>query len=207
MEERSRRIVEAVIELAEQGGFEAVRLRDVASHAGVALGTLYRRFRSKEDLLVAALDMETLSLEKRVMQRLPKGDTSLDRVTAFFSMATRGMCRRPHLARALIRACAAGEPELSQRVASFHSRMENLIIVAMRGQNPDSNSGPATESDPLREAPNAEEKTLAWSIQLVWFGLLVGWSGGVHSQSAVVDQTRAAAALMLDGAQHQSLTP
>ena len=27
------------MELAEQGGFEAVRLRDVASHAGVALGT------------------------------------------------------------------------------------------------------------------------------------------------------------------------
>ena len=29
MEERARRIVDAAIELAEQGGFEAVRLRDV----------------------------------------------------------------------------------------------------------------------------------------------------------------------------------
>ena len=37
MEERSRRIVETAVELAEQGGFEAVRLRDVAAHAGVAL--------------------------------------------------------------------------------------------------------------------------------------------------------------------------
>ena len=41
----------AAIELAERGGFEGVRLRDVAAHADVALGTLYRRFRSKEDLL------------------------------------------------------------------------------------------------------------------------------------------------------------
>ncbi len=58
MEERSRRIVESAVELAEKGGFEAVRLRDVASHAGVALGTLYRRFRSKEDLLLAALELQ-----------------------------------------------------------------------------------------------------------------------------------------------------
>ena len=44
LEERARRIIETTIELAEQGGFEAVRLRDVAAHAEVAMGTLYRRF-------------------------------------------------------------------------------------------------------------------------------------------------------------------
>ena len=64
-EERARRIVDSAVELAEQGGFEAVRLRDVAAHAGVALGTLYRRFRSKEDLLVAArLDAEVERRQK-----------------------------------------------------------------------------------------------------------------------------------------------
>ena len=30
LEERARRIVETAVELAERGGFEAVRLRDVA---------------------------------------------------------------------------------------------------------------------------------------------------------------------------------
>ena len=59
VEERTRRIVETAVELAESGGFEAVRMRDVAAHAGVALGTFYKRFRSKEDLLVAALEMES----------------------------------------------------------------------------------------------------------------------------------------------------
>ena len=66
MEERARRIVDSAVELAEEGGFEGVRLRDVASHAGVALGTLYRRFRSKEDLLIAALERETRDLERRL---------------------------------------------------------------------------------------------------------------------------------------------
>ena len=198
MEERSRRIVETAIELAEQGGFEAVRLRDVASHAGVALGTLYRRFRSKEDLLIAALDLETLALEKRILQRLPRGDTPLERLSGFFAMATRGMCRRPNLARALIRATAAGEPALSAKVASFHGRIENLIIIALRGKQLE----PAGASGQLGEPPSEQERLLAWSIELVWFGLLVGWSGGVHSQTAVVEQTAAAASLMLDGARH-----
>ena len=57
-EERSRRILETAIELAEKGGFSAVRLRDVAEQAGVALGTVYKRFQSKEDMLMAALEMQ-----------------------------------------------------------------------------------------------------------------------------------------------------
>ena len=82
LEERSRRIVESSIELAERGGFEAVRLRDVAAHAGVALGTLYRRFRSKEDLLVAALEQETRAVAQRIRQRPPKGDRKSTRLNS-----------------------------------------------------------------------------------------------------------------------------
>ncbi len=189
MEERARRIVDSAIELAEQGGFEAVRLRDVAAHAGVALGTLYRRFRSKEDLLVAALDLETRSLEARLAQRPPRGDTPLERLTAFFSITTRAFCRRPNLARALLKATVSGNPELSQKVASFHERVENLIVVALRGKSIDAGGDPVGEL----------ERRLAWNLNLVWFALIIGWSGGLHSQAAVIENTRAAAELMLRG--------
>ena len=81
MEERARRIVETAVELAEKGGFEAVRLRDVASHAGVALGTLYRRFRSKEDLLLAALELQIGKHEQLVERRPPQGASALERLT------------------------------------------------------------------------------------------------------------------------------
>ena len=37
---RLRRILAAAVALAERGGFEAVRLRDVAQESQVALGTL-----------------------------------------------------------------------------------------------------------------------------------------------------------------------
>ena len=57
-------------------------LKDVAAHAGVAMGTLYRRFHSKEDLLVAALERETRAMADRVIERPPKGATASERVAA-----------------------------------------------------------------------------------------------------------------------------
>jgi AcrR family transcriptional regulator len=186
MEERSRRIVESAVELAEKGGFEAVRLRDVASHAGVALGTLYRRFRSKEDLLLAALELQIGKHEQLVERRPPQGASALERLTSFFQVLTRAMCRRPHLARALIRAVATGEPELTQKVAAFHTRVEDLITGALRGTDGEAR-GAATDN----------ERDLAYTLQLVWFASLVGWAGGLHGQTAVVLQTCRAAELML----------
>jgi AcrR family transcriptional regulator len=188
MEERSRRIVETAVELAEQGGFEAVRLRDVAAHAGVALGTLYRRFRSKEDLLVAALDCETLDLERRILQQPPKGDSSIERVASFFSVATRGLCRRPNLARALLKAASSGDRELASRVASFHDRMEQLIIVSLRGRREGV------------EDPTELEKRLAFTLEMIWYGLLVGWCGGLQTQASVIEQMRLSSEFLLKGA-------
>ncbi len=186
MEERARRIVESAVELAEKGGFEAVRLRDVASHAGVALGTLYRRFRSKEDLLLAALEQEIADIQARVAKAPPTGETPLERVAAFFKLTTRALCRRPNLARALIRSVATGVPGLTQKVTAFHTVMEELITAALRG-------APAAETDSITEG----ERALAFVLQQVWFASLIGWSGGLHGEAETVAQTRAAALLLL----------
>lgn len=175
MEERSRRIVETAVALAEAGGFEGVRLRDVAAHAGVALGTLYRRFRSKEGLLIAALDLETRALEQRVAERPVQGASERERVVALFSMATRRLFRRPNLARALVKAAASGDPELAKQVAAFHHRMESMIVDAMRGE--DAGGGEKSKA----------EVRLAYHLNLVWFALMVGWTGGLHGQNQVIE--------------------
>lgn len=177
LEERAKRIVDSAVELAELGGFEGVRLRDVAAHAGVALGTLYRRFSSKEDLLLAALERETRDLERRIAQRPPRGATGPERVAAFFSVATRGLCRRPNLARALLRAAAVGEPQIAQKVASYHERMEGLILGSLRGSGPNGN----------RNATAAEVE-FAYTLNLLWFALLLGWTSGLQTQAAVIEK-------------------
>lgn len=187
MEERAKRIVMAAIELAEKGGFEGVRLRDVAAHAEVALGTLYRRFRSKEDLLLAALELQMESLELRFADHALAGLGPPERVHDFFRLTTEGMCSRPHLARALVRAVVAGGPDLSQRVAAFHDRLEAMIARALRG-----NGGGAP--------PNELERRVGQALVNVWFASLTGWASGLHDVEAIVEDTRSAADLILGGA-------
>jgi AcrR family transcriptional regulator len=189
VDERTRRIVETATLLAEKGGFDAVRLRDVAAQAGVALGTLYRRFRSKEDLLLAALELALREHESRMRSAPPAGESALARVDAFFDGLTATLCRRPNLARALVRAIASGAPELTLRVASFHSRTEDWITVSLRGGAERAGAAP----------PSERERRLASSLLLVWFASLTGWASGLHDESRIVEQTRVAAALMLDG--------
>lgn len=187
LEERARRIVETSIELAERGGFEAVRLRDVAAHAGVALGTLYRRFRSKEDLLAAALEQETRALAQRVRQKPPKGAEASERVVGFFAIATRGMLRRPNLSRAMLRATAAGEPALAQKVEVFHDLMRSMIVSALRDEPVDAGTDEITE----------RERLVGDLLDRVWFALMMNWAGGVQSQSTIGEQMRASVELVL----------
>ena len=188
MEERARRIVEAVIELAEQGGFEAVRLRDVAAHAGVALGTLYRRFASKEELLVAALELDTQALERRIRRRPPKGAVATERLVEFFSVATRGMLRRSNLSKAMLKAAASGEPALAQKVGEFHAMMRGMAVSALRGEALGADRQPASE----------REELLGDMLNHIWFALMVGWAGGLHTEATIAKRMRAAIELVLE---------
>jgi AcrR family transcriptional regulator len=187
MEERARRIVETAVELAEQGGFEAVRLRDVAAHAGVALGTLYRRFRSKEDLLVAALEVETRALEERFRARPPKGESPAERMAGFFALATRGMLRRPNLSRAMLKSAAAGEPALAQKVGGFHETVQRMVVGSYRGK----------PIEPGNASMTDRERLLGDVLNHVWFALMVGWSGGQHTQAMILERMRASIELVL----------
>src|SRR5579875_1949448 len=67
--ERRTRILETAIQLASEGGYDAVQMRDVAGQAGVALGTLYRYFSSKDQLLAAAWAHWAARLEPRISNR------------------------------------------------------------------------------------------------------------------------------------------
>lgn len=53
---RRERIVDAAAAALDQQDYEQIQIRDVAQAGGVALGTLYRYFSSKEHLYAAVLD-------------------------------------------------------------------------------------------------------------------------------------------------------
>jgi TetR/AcrR family transcriptional regulator, cholesterol catabolism regulator len=186
-ESKRDRILDVAIELAEAGGYDNVRQRDVAAHAGVALGTLYKRFRSKEDILCAALERETGELERRLSANPIKGDTPFERLSTFFRITTRGMCRKPSYARAVLRAVASGEPEIAGNVAAYQGRMNNLIIATLRGP---------TEAERAKK-PSKREASLALLLQQIWFASLVGWSAGLVDEAGAIEQMQRAAGLLI----------
>jgi AcrR family transcriptional regulator len=189
---RVRRIVDSAVALAEKGGFDAVRLRDVADASGVALGTLYKYFRSKEDILLFAVNEEAESLEQAIAGRPAVGETQALRLHDFFQRATRGFVRRPDFARAVLRAIASGTDANALQVASFHVRMTRMVVAALRGEAPDL-------SAPLAEPVGTErEREIALILQHVWFAALVGWAGGLHPVKTAVERVCAAAALILN---------
>jgi AcrR family transcriptional regulator len=191
---RMRRIVDAAVELAEQGGFEAVRLRDVAERSDVALGTLYKYFRSKEAILLFALDEEIARLETATRDRPVSGPSPGARVAEFFRRATRALLRRPQFAHAIVRAMATGDPDTALKIASVQLRVSRLIAACLRGEPPDL-------AAPLDcSSGDARERAIASTLTNVWFSSLVGWSAGLHPERMVGEQVRVAADLILGGA-------
>ncbi|MEZ4440354.1 MAG: TetR/AcrR family transcriptional regulator [Polyangiaceae bacterium] len=188
--ERKDRIIDVAIRLAEEGGFDNVRQRDVARQAGVALGTLYKSFRGKDDILAAALYRETDALEQRMKRRPVTGEDAADRLGSLFQMLTKAILRKPNYARAVLKAMTSGE-EVAGKVVSHQIKVTRMVLAAMRGAPPD---------EPGSEPPTHDEIAVAMLLQNIWFGALVGWNAGLFGQSGVVDQVRQAAELLLAGA-------
>ena len=53
--DRDDAIVNATLELLETVGYDQTRLQDIAQLAGVGLGTIYRRWPTKQNLVIAAI--------------------------------------------------------------------------------------------------------------------------------------------------------
>jgi AcrR family transcriptional regulator len=176
-------LLDAAVGLAAEGGFEGVKQREVAARAGVALRTLYKRFGSKEELLVAGLAHETAALERRMGKTPPVGDTAEERLDAFFHQVTRAMCGKPNFARAVIRAMASGVPHVAAHVVAYQERMTALVLRAIRGA-------------PSPAPPSEKEGTLAFMLLQLWFSCLVGWSASLFDLDAVDAQMHRAVRLL-----------
>jgi AcrR family transcriptional regulator len=126
--ERRKRIMAAAAALASRGGVEKMQMRTVADRAGVALGTLYRYFPSKINLVAAVASEELDLLEASLDRRPPGASTPSGRATEVLMRAARGLMREPELADALIRSLLVSDVK-----AGFGDRMSGLLLRASVG--------------------------------------------------------------------------
>jgi AcrR family transcriptional regulator len=176
---RRGRVIAAAMTLASAGGYESVQMRDVAATADVALGTIYRYFSSKDELLAATLVEWSTALEQRLAHRPPRGDTPADQVIDVVARASRAMERNPRLTSALITAVASPDPAVLACQRDVSAIMTNLL------------GGPLASVDPqLRDE-------VVRVLAHVWFSALLGWVNGWTTVSGVVDELEIAVRLLL----------
>jgi AcrR family transcriptional regulator len=154
-QERRKKIVKSAAALASRGGVEAMQMRTVAERAGVALGTLYRYFPSKMDLVVAVVDEELDLLEGSITKRPPRSRTPAERALDVLTRATRGLIREPELTEALIRALM-----LTDLPVGFGDRMTTMLLHAATGQEE-----PVPADDP--RWAKARALASAWIMEMI----------------------------------------
>ncbi|MFY7067178.1 TetR family transcriptional regulator [Nocardiopsis changdeensis] len=162
--QRRKRIVQTAAALAVRGGVEAMQMRSVAERAGVALGTLYRYFPSKMDLVVAVVTEELDLLEGGIVRRPPTADTPAGRAVDVLLRATRGLMREPELADALVRSLIMAEVKIELDV-----RITDLVWRVATGS--------LAVEDAGEDAPDIDREgvdyVLAGSLTSVWIFELV----------------------------------
>ncbi|CAL9428192.1 HTH-type transcriptional repressor KstR [Nocardiopsis dassonvillei] len=163
--QRRKRIVQTAAALAVRGGVEAMQMRSVAERAGVALGTLYRYFPSKMDLVVAVVTEELDLLEGGIVRRPPTADTPAGRAVDVLLRATRGLMREPELADALVRSLIMAEVKIE-----LDTRITDLVWRVATGALEAGSAGAAGEDEIDRSGVGY---VLAGSLTSVWIFELV----------------------------------
>ena len=184
--DRRRRILQATIEIASKGGFDAVQMRAVTQRADVALGTLYRYFPSKIHLLVSALGSQFEEVSTTLARTPIPGETAADRVTWVLTRATGGMQRDPNLTEALTRAFMFADKSVAGEIHAVGMQLTRMLTHAMQGG----------EYDPAF-APTDEDVAIARVISDVWLSALVSWVTGRLTPDEVREHIDTAVHLLL----------
>jgi AcrR family transcriptional regulator len=127
------RLLRAARELIEEGGYGAASVIAIADRAGLAAGTLYRHFSSKEDLFVevfrSVCDRELRAM-RAAAEAMPAGASHVDRLVTVLTTFARRALRRPRLAWALI--AEPVDPLVDAERLAYRERYSALTAQALR---------------------------------------------------------------------------
>lgn len=183
---RVERIIRAAIELAGQGGYEAVQMREVARIAQVALATLYRYYPSKGHLLRAAIRYEMAKLSDDVTRRRPRGATPEVRAGEVFARAFQAMRNDPGFAHAALSVRQSPVPfgahETTRPVAGHDNTFVDIAAAAAWGAD--------------HEVTAAQYLTLHM-VESLWIGCTIDWLNGWLTAEAADQRIRLAARKLL----------
>jgi AcrR family transcriptional regulator len=176
---RRERVIKAAMELATEGGYDAVQMRDVAARAHVALGTIYRYFASKDHLLAATLVEFARDIQARLVRQPPRGSTGADRTVDVVRRAMRAIERQPGLGKAMVTAISSPDPAVTGCQAEMSTIMVQLL------------------SEPMGDVDPDRQLRIVTVLAHVWFSALLGWVNEWTNVRDVGDELESAIRLLL----------
>lgn len=178
---RRQRVLDAVIDLIDEGADRDLQVKDIGERAGVALGTVYRYFSSKDHIFAAALVEWARALGDRpARRRRPPTGTPAERLDAVLRQALRGYQRQPAWARVLVTVATSTDPFASET----YRTLGDVVFPELRAA--------------LAEIePDRRERILA-VVGGVWYHCLVEWVNGRMTVATVGTTLTNTCHLLLD---------
>jgi AcrR family transcriptional regulator len=176
------RLLAAANELFYEEGVHTVGIDRVIEHAGVAKGSLYNTFGSKDELIHAYLEARHENLARRITRKVEQYDTPRDRVLAVFEAQGDMFAEPGYRGCAFARASAESHPGdlVEQATGEYRAWVRSLFTRL-------------AEEAGVPDAPG-----LARQLHLLYDGS--GMSARMDHDPAAAPAARAAAAALLDAA-------
>lgn len=167
-QDRREAILDAALDVFSAQGFAAARLDDVAARAGVAKGTLYLHFRSKQDLF-EQLVMHTV---EPVLDGAGQLATIPDRPTRDIVAALHGLFRREVLGtrrKEILRLVLAEGPRFPAIAAFYHREVVTRGLALIRALAARGLARGEIKSDAIARFPHLVFAPLLLAV--LWDGL------------------------------------
>lgn len=132
-EQRRRELLDVALRVFAQRGYHQARIADIIDAAGVARGTFYLYFESKNAIFHALLDDLLARLRASVVGVSMASDAppvnvqirqSVERVLAAFVAS-------PDLTRVVLREAVGLEPEVDRKLADFYARLHRWLADSL----------------------------------------------------------------------------
>jgi TetR/AcrR family transcriptional regulator, cholesterol catabolism regulator len=131
---RRAKLIEAVTELVEEVGVQAVQMQDVARRSGVALGTAYRYFRSKDHLLAAAMaEWQQRFFRRMILAYDAPGQEPISRVVDHLERSLKAFHRNPEMAALMVQTLTSRDPDVLAALKSMNEASTELFRQLLAG--------------------------------------------------------------------------
>jgi AcrR family transcriptional regulator len=131
--ERRGRIVRTALRSLANSDYDRVKVSEVARDSGVALGTLYRYFTSKEHLFAAAFLEWQGGLKRKLDRSAPVGDSESERVRDVLHRTLRAFQMQPQFYRVLIVLQTTSDPYAADIFQSLDEVFVGIVQSAFDG--------------------------------------------------------------------------